>query len=269
MNYPIYRIAKVIDNSDPDQTGKVQVRILPELNGVADDTQLPWVSPESQSKTGNSAGVGIHNVPDVDSHITVRINDKYWTDIDYLFEAPRLPDAHPYTSFSEDFDIDELSTTPEYPQPRFEKTIDGSIFFHDTSQGIMGIQHPTGMYVAIDEMGKVFLKFVEQLKMKSDDESISIDLNVADGKAEIKADGGEVTIVANDFTFDGTTFTVAGGSDSAVLFTPLEEIIKELLSHMHTAPSGPTTPAEKSDKTPLTALTANLQEMKSQAVTLD
>lgn len=268
--YPIYRIAKVINNTDDEtQTGKVQVLVLPELNGVANQDQLPWANPESQSKTGNSEGVGIHNVPDVDSYVTVRINDKYWTDIDYLYDSPRLSGVHPYTSFSEEFNIDELTTTPEYPQPRFEKTTDGSIFFHDTSQGIMGIQHPSGMYVAIDETGKVFLKFVEQLKMKSDDDSISIDLNVADGKAEIKADGGEVVIVANDFTFDGTTYTIAGGSDSAVLFSPLEEVLNELLSHSHTAPSGPCTPAEKSDKTPLTALTSKLQEMKSQAVVLD
>ena len=269
MTYPIYRIAKVIDNNDPNKTGKIQVRVLPELNGVADDSQLPWASPDSQSKTGNSDGVGIHNIPDLDSHVTVKVNDKYWTDIDYLFESPRLPDVHPYTSFSEEFEIDELTTIPEYPQPRFEKTKDKSIFFHDTSQGIMGIQHPTGMYVAIDETGKVFLKFVDQIKIKSDDEALSIDMSVTDGKVEIKADGGEVVIVANDFTFDGATYTIAGGGDSAVLFTPLEEILKELLSHAHTAPSGPTTPAEKADKSPLTALTANLQKMKSTVVTLD
>lgn len=268
-DYPIYRIAKVIDNIDEEKTGRIKVRVLPEMNGVPNDDLLPWITPDCQSETGTSEGVGIHNVPDVDSHITVRINDKYWTDINYLFESPRLSAFYPYSTFEEEFDIDELETTPEYPQPKFKRTADGVIAFHDTSQGILGVQHPTGAYVAIDERGQIFVKFIDKVKMKNDDETITLELNTEDNKIDIKADGGEVVITANDFTFDGTNYVIGGGGDSAVLFSPLEEILSALLSHVHTAPSGPTTPAEKSDKSPLTALKSKINDMKSSITTLD
>ena len=81
--YPLKRWAKVIDNVDPDELGRVQVRILPELNGIADDADLPWALPESNSRTGTSPGVGRHSIPDIDSHISVLIVDKYWKLIYY------------------------------------------------------------------------------------------------------------------------------------------------------------------------------------------
>lgn len=230
MIYPIYRIAKVLDINDPEKKGKVKVRILPELNGVMEDS-LPWIGPETKSNTGSSLGIGTHNVPDLDSHIEVKIVNKYWTEIYYTYSSP-VSDESLYDSVINEIDIEELNP-PTYPQPSFKRTKDGTIFFHDTDTGDVGIQHPSGLYVLISSDGSLYVRSL------------------------------------GDISFKGGTFQIGEGSDSVVLFTPLEEILIALLEHKHTAPSGPTTAAEKSNKSPLSSLKSKLKNIQSIITTSD
>lgn len=230
MIYPIYRIAKVLDINDPEKKGKVKVRILPELNGVLEDS-LPWIGPETKSDTGSSSGIGTHNVPDLNSHIEVKIVNKYWTEIYYTYSSPNSEESLYETVVSE-LNIEEL-TPPTYPQPSFKRTKDGTIFFHDTETGDVGLQHSSGLYVLISSDGSLYVRSL------------------------------------GDISFKGATFQIGEGSDSVVLFTPLEEVLIALLDHKHTAPSGPTTPAEKSNKSPLSSLKSKLKNMKSTVTSSD
>jgi hypothetical protein len=260
MSYPIYRTAKVIDNLDPDELGRVKVMILPELNGVSEEDDLPWASPAVPSKTGKAEGVGINRVPDIDSFIRVRINNKYWTSVSYMEEAPLTEDKL-YAAFAEEFNIPDLSAEPSYPQPNFEKTADGIIKFHDTVNGQIGIQHPSGLYVLIDGDGNLTVKAVKKVTIKNEDES---------AKFELDAESGALTMTVTETTIVTDSFTIGDGSDSAVLATPLEEILTELMGAMVVAPSGMSSTLMDSAMTPLTGkLTPKLQDMKSTKVTLD
>lgn len=266
--YPLTRWAEVIDNVDEDEQGKVQVKILPELNGVASDDDLPWAIPYSQCKTGVTAETGEHNVPDIGSHISVLIMDQYWKDIRYKKESPYIRDYYIYEKFAEDNKIDSSELeAPEYPQPRFERTADGVIKFHNTETGDIGLIHPTGAYVLINKAGDVFVRAINQVKIKNKDESFLFHLDIENAKIIIKADSFEFEGTDALWTLDD--FQIGDGSDQGILATPLEDVLKELLKHIHIAPSGKTTAAMKSNLTPLSSLQSKLNDMKSEKLTLD
>ncbi len=290
----IKRYGRVIDNLDEDQLGKVQVRIIPEMNSIEDD-KLPWVMPRITGTPGLQEGVGKHSVPEIESIVTVFISED-WQTFEFTSEAPRVTDWYPYAKFEEDFDIADMEEAPEYPEPHFTRTPDGTIVFHNQTTGDIGIQHPTGLYVLADKDGNLFVKFINKVKISNIDEDISV---IVDGEEElIEAKMKEVTlsltsdsatVVAPTITFEGeelvaTTpsvlldgdtevtgeMAVAGAGDNASLFTPLEKVLNALLSHIHIAPSGPTSPASGSDMVPLSAkLAVDVPQIKSKKVTLD
>jgi len=111
------------------------------------------------------------------------------------------------------------------------------------------------------------------LKVIGDDEvTIGVDgtdVTIKTPDVTFSISGSDVTVTAANFHFDGDAFKIAGGGDNVSLYTPLETILNELLTHVHTAPSGPTTPAEKSDKTPLVSLKPDVMKIKSQTSTTD
>jgi len=255
--YPMFRVAEVMDNADPDKLGKVQVKILPELNGVSDESLLPWASSAVQSRNGKTLETGRHQVPEIGSFIKVRINDKYWNSIHYLEEGPSSTESI-YDLFAEALDIDELTADMEYPNPNFEKTSDGVLKFHDTSQGILGIQHPSGLFVLIDGDGQLFVKTAGNFKLKN-----------ADDTFVISAEEGSLTITAEDVTVETSSFQIGDGADNVALFTPLEEILKKIITANVIAPSGPSTPLQEPNGTPLSALQAKISEIKSAVSTTD
>lgn len=250
MNYPISRTALVIDNVDENKLGKIQVRVLPELNGVIEE-DLPWIIPYNQSDQGTSNGVGKHDIPDIGAYIRVMIMDKYWQDIRYLHEGSNISGFYIYEEF-EDVKIDEMED-PEYPQPKFAKTKDGIIKFHNTENGETGLIHPTGSYVFMDKNGDVFVKTINQVKIKNDDESVLFHIDIENATIQAKAD----SIIFGD------------GEDSLCKFTPLEKVLKKLIKHKHVAPSGLTLPAIDENQTPLSSLQSDISDIESDVSTTD
>lgn len=114
---------------------------------------------------------------------------------------------------------------------------------------------------------------------KNEEDGISTEITMSNESLMLKVIGDEeitlilegdtITVTAPNFHFDGEKFEIAGGSDNVSLYTPLETVLNELLTHQHTAPSGPTTPAEKSDKSPLVSLKADVMKIKSETSTTD
>jgi len=257
QEYPLYRPAKVIDVADEDETGKIQVRIIPELKEVPDDL-LPWASPRKQSTTGISEEIGRHNVPDQDSVVIVVIYNESWSTIDYLEDGMSISEIYPYAKGIEDLGNIEEKEDFEYPQPRFERTKDGVVKAHDTEQGQLGLYHPSGLYVWINPAGELFVRKFTRVLVSG--ENVEFEMNDEDGLVRIKTETVEV---------EADTYQVNDGSDSVVLFSPLEEIIEKLLEHTHTAPSGPTSPAHESNQTPLSTLKPNLRDMESKTITSD
>jgi hypothetical protein len=156
--FPRYRLAKVISNDDSvgapsyitAKTGCIKIKIYPELIDVADD-DLPWAAPDSVGASGAASGIGVHNPPEVNSFIRVKINDPYMRELYYL-GGVMAASLYPYSAALNKITIAGY-TKPSYPEPRMIALPDGSVVFWDTTTGDMGIQQSKGSYVLFKSDG--------------------------------------------------------------------------------------------------------------------
>jgi len=254
------RDATVIDNNDEKQAGRVQVRILPEHRDV-DEGLLPWAYPYNISRFGAMADVGTMNIPEIDSIVKVIVLDAEYHQIFYLPFGSTILDRLPREFFDNNLDVDGVIDTPEYPQPHFSVTPDGTLFFNNTDTGEMGIQSSTGLYVVVDKEGSLHVRYGKTVLIHDKDDKVSLELNVDDDK---------ITMKAKSIVIDTDAIEVGGAGDSVALFTPLEKIINELLEHIHVAPTGPTTPASDSSMVPLSGkLASDVPQMESGIISTD
>lgn len=273
FEYPLHRTAVVVDVGDPEETGRIKVRIQPELNGV-DEENLPWASPHTQGKRGAMKGGSIHhNVPDPESRVHAIVYDKYWRTIDYVVdESYRIPGYYQYRDIVEKLEeeIEDLES-PEYPNPSITKAAEGTTFFENHETKEVGLLHPSGLYVLVTADGNAKIRVVDSAKLMNEDESLMFNFNGEDGKVELKVEdveakidgsGGKVELKAEEVVF-------GDGSDYVARYTPIENILSELLSHKHVAPSGQTTPPLDSSQKPLSSLKPDLRDIQSQIITTD
>lgn len=263
--FPLVRMAKVVNDDDSSvkppfvkKRGQVQVQILPELADV-DGTKCPWAMPWSASRSGVAQDIGRHAPPEKDAFVWVRIEDPYFNEVYYLDAAPFASSFYPYEVVAPKITVDG-SYSPTYPQPRFEALPDGSIVFWDTKDGNMGVQHVSGAYVYVDQDGQLSTMFVKKFILAGKDGNVQIELDDSGKKMKITAQ--DVEIVAD-------SVKVKDGGDSLVIFKPLSDLLKKLLTHIHVSPAGPTTPAMEPNQTPLSALQSKLPDMKSTVIKSD
>lgn len=146
----LYR-GRVISIDDPDQKGKVQVKMLPEMVDIR-DKDCPWFQPFN----GNSSDSELkNNPPQVGSLIWVLADDKFF----HRF----------YTDFKYDIDgkfnysnVDSVlgaitGLDKEYKNIQFTLYEDKSLSFHNRVDGSHGIISSNGAYYIIDKDGKIRL----------------------------------------------------------------------------------------------------------------
>jgi hypothetical protein len=232
------RYGKVLDNNDPDKTGKIQVKIYPELENLSDSDQ-PWAKPSLLNPSGLSLEeLQKHEVPEIDSLVEVEVSED-WVTFYYTIKSPYFEAVYDYdTLLSEISDVIEDLGEQTYPQPRMYKTADGNITFHNTETGEKGSIFPSGTFIHISDTGNVTVKNGELL----------FSVNVDENKVFIQG-------------MDSIEFGEA--ADSLALFTPLKEILEKLLDHNHIAPTGPTTPAQEPSGTPLSSSKSKLNDIES------
>lgn len=231
----IKRIGLVIDNNDPDKLGRVKVRIFPEFDTL-EENSLPWADPMNDDDIcipSDSSGVGTFRIPEKDSYIVVLI-DPTWQNFRYSGVTPNRKRTDVITNITDNLSnlIDNVDTT--YPQPLYlMRTKDGTIAYHNTENGEMGIVSKNGIYLRYDSEGT--------FEMGSKDGS----------KLSLDTQG--------NLNFSGST----NGDSALVLYEPLKDILEKLLDHVHVAPNGPTTAAQESNGTPLSSLKGDLEKMVS------
>lgn len=255
----ILRVGKVIDNVDVDKKDQLKIRVYPELKDVLED-DLPWCYPYSQNNSGSSNSSISHVIPDIGSFVRVRVLDEYWQEISYEHIGYPIDGFFDYDGIINELHIDEIESF-EYPQPNFKKTMDGTIIFHDVKNGHIGLQHPSKTYAIIDKDGNVIVKAIKNVIIKNEDNSFNFEMNMND--KSFKITGGSKAEIEVD------EMIIGEGSDSVARFTPLEKILKKLLTHIHVAPSGPTQPACESNLTPLSSLQSDVPNIKSEIITTD
>lgn len=249
------KMAKVIDNNDPDKIGRVLVQILPEMAELADNL-LPWASPIYHDTSGLSPEGGfIHAVPELNTYVYCEVSED-WTEFDYVSDLPYNPTLYPYEETFEALGtaIEELEENT-YPQPKFTKTQDGSVDFHNTETGERGFTHPSGAFVHVRSNGTMKLTSLGTTLELMEDGSFSL----SSENISFLFDNENKKLILTDVV----NMEIAGASDFAVLFTPLKEILEKLFDHNHVAPTGPTTPAQEPSGTPLSTLKSKLEDLKS------
>lgn len=229
----IRRIAKIEDNKDPKEFGRVKARIFPEFESL-DVGSLPWATPFIEGDVCiPGENTGFFNIPEIGSYVIVLI-DPTWQEFRYTGISPARERTDLATNITEELSnyVEDVNVT--YPQPLYLlRTKDGAIAYHNTDNGEMGIVNSNGIFLRYDSLGNFIMG---------------------------SKDGSKMTLGTDGtLKFSGKT----NGDSSLVLFEPLKGILEKLLNHIHVAPNGPTTAAQEENGTPLSTLEGNLQEMES------
>ena len=158
-----YIKAIVTDNNDQDKKSKIQARLLPFMNDVADG-DLPWIEPYTSGLNAQDSQ-GSHNIPEVDSVVYIAVINEVEQDYRYL-TGYYVDGFNIYEKWADiEGEIDEISGW-EYPQPtHFELLPDGSATFRNSETGANGFYHNTGSYTIFDDDGNIFtIQKVQHIK---------------------------------------------------------------------------------------------------------
>ena len=137
--------ALVVDNDDPDQLGRVKIRI-PGVLGTGDQipvNYLPWAVPATSIFTGSGSDYGNFAVPEVGSYVFVFFEAEDIYQPVYFAEAPTKLHGLP------------SERTTNYPYRKVLKTKNGLIILVDDFSKEIQINHPTGASLKIDSSGNV------------------------------------------------------------------------------------------------------------------
>jgi hypothetical protein len=196
--YKIYS-GKITNNDDPLQIGRVQIKLIPEMEDISDDSLLPWIRPFilEQSSTSSYS----NHIPNVGEMVFCLFLDDfykngYWIGrnaIDGFFNHEEVK-----SSLS---NIDDINI-PSYPQPEFIKYSDGSIIFRNNDNGETGIVSSGGSYAIMNSKGEIILNNgINYFKLKEDTIEIlnnklfSIMNNDGTKKVNIDFETGKIEIV--------------------------------------------------------------------------
>ena len=138
----IYR-AKVLDNNDPDQYGRIKVQAYPMFEGITDPTLLPWAVPMFPIWDGAGIDKGYFAVPDIDTFVFVMFEEGDVYQPIYIGEAPTAQMGLPAERIT------------NYPNRKVIKSSSGIIFYVDDTLNEVKMVHPTGTTITIDNLGQV------------------------------------------------------------------------------------------------------------------
>jgi hypothetical protein len=215
---------EVVDTNDPDQKGRVKVRLLPEMKD-AQESHLPWVYPFLiQSMTEDAFS---HIYPDQGSLVWCFFtSDSFHTG--YFISSVFLEDIFDYSVVEDAISNISEVQSPQYPQAKFTKYSDGTVVFTNTDTGDMGVYHSSGTYTVIDRDGGVFVKSNKNIKLYNGDASIEMK---EDGTIEQTNDSG----LGNTFTITSDGFEFNGNAKTLVRFQDLKTVLSTVFQTQDTA----------------------------------
>ena len=209
IGYPLLREAKVISVQDPDELGRVQLKVYPELSEHPDN-DLPWCFPFSGGESGKDFGL-----PEEGKTVTCIVWNRFWTEITFLPFVISPPKEHLFKKWIDDWKskIEDLADDPEEKDLKVRQFSDGFSAFHDVKNSAHGVIHPSGTYAMVDKDGNIFIKGVKKLTLHDGDGNFNTEVDMSSGdvnletkgKFNIKIDGetsienkGKLTIKSND-----------------------------------------------------------------------
>lgn len=153
IGYKLYR-GIVVNNTDPENLGRKQIRILPYMKDVS-DSNCKWCSPWLWASGSEDTlkykplpiGTKIYVLaPDDDSFVTgYWIGEKH---IESFFNFNSIKTNLEAVAENSTFSLEDL---------QFEQDPSGNIYFRKIDTGNCGILHHSGSYIVFDDNGKIVL----------------------------------------------------------------------------------------------------------------
>ena len=194
--YPLFREAIVTSVEDPEELGRIQLRVLPELSEHK-ESDLPWCFPESTGIHGKDFGM-----PQVGQAVSCIVWTKLWCEITYLPMVIRKPKEHPYQDWMDNQRslIDDMANDPEEKDLVVKQYSDDFSEYHDVGNSEHGFVHPSGAYVTIDKDGTAFMKGVKELHVHDGDGNFEAVIDFTSGDVTLTTKGKQETTVEGDAT---------------------------------------------------------------------
>ena len=156
---PIFYVAKVTSNNDPDQAGKVQIRIEPFHDGFS-DADLPWSKP-APIGTGGGTSQGVSSIPENNSFVWVFFEDEEnYRHPFYLFDVS-LKNINAHTYFNQNVKPQITGYGGSYPNVKFQYFKNGICVgvSSDSANKEVFIFHPAGNgFFYINNLGAYSIK---------------------------------------------------------------------------------------------------------------
>jgi hypothetical protein len=208
-SYPLLRESKIIDVTDPEELGRIQLKVYPELAEIP-DADCPWCFPFSGGIHGRSFGV-----PLKDQLISCIVWSKYWNEITFLPFNITNPTEHLFAKWKSDQKpkIADMKDDPEEEHFVVEEYEDGFTEFHDTKNSQHGILHPKETYVIINKDGDVFMQSIKKLTFHNKDSDLMLEADSEKGDVTFKTKGKLDSTVDKDVkrTYKGKEITEVTG----------------------------------------------------------
>lgn len=194
--YPLFREAIVTSVEDPEELGRIQLRVLPELS-EHEESDLPWCFPESSGIHGKSFGL-----PQVGQAVSCIVWTKLWCEITYLPMVIRKPKEHPFQNWMDNQRslIDDMANDPEEKNLVVEQYSDDFSQYHDVGNSEHGFVHPSGTYVSIDKDGTAWMKGVKELHLHDGDGNFEAVIDFTSGDITLTTKGKQEKTVEGDAT---------------------------------------------------------------------
>lgn len=192
--YPLFREAIVTSVEDPEELGRVQLRVLPELS-EHEEADLPWCFPESSGIHGKSFGL-----PQVGQAVSCIVWTKLWCEITYLPMVIRKPKEHPFQDWMDNQRslIDDMANDPEEKDLIVEQYSDDFSEYHDVGNSEHGFVHPSGTYASIDKDGTAWMKGVKELHLHDGDGNFEAVIDFTSGDIKLSSKGKQEKTIEGD-----------------------------------------------------------------------
>jgi len=184
-SYPLWREAKVINTTDPDKLGRIQLKVYPELSDIPDDN-CPWCFPHTGGVHGKSFGV-----PLVDQLITCVVWNRYWNEITFLPFNITKPAEHLFDEWTKNQrpEIADMEADPEEEHLIVDQFEDNFTVFHDTKNNQHGFLHSTGTYAIVNKDGSVWFQSVKKYTFHNKDSDLFLEADSESGNVTFKTKG--------------------------------------------------------------------------------
>ena len=210
--YKLYK-GKVINTDDPEQKGRIQVRVIPELENttLTKDNDMPWFEPFF----GNCSETEMEKKELLVDSIVWIIIDTYWKKFFYLGYYNR----NYFFDFGKILKILKSVAdikNKEYNNLRFSLLPDNSLFFHNTSNSESGAIYNTGSFILHKSDGSFLINSKDKLNI------LTTNNMEVESSGNIVLKGMDVNITGGNMTVNGTVEPSDNGPFCAIpncLFT--------------------------------------------------